>query len=213
MFLECKHCSAIVDAKVIATYDDNDEEEPPGRWFFCHCPRCTMPMLAVTIDDGYGFEEASASRLYPTVERRQLGIGVPTNIQNAFKEAVICFNAGANTASAIMCRKTLEGLCEAHGAKTGNLAHRLTKLQKEGIIESRLFEWAEALRISGNEAAHGVGSQISRQDCEDILGFTEALAEYVFTYRDRFEKFKRRGASRGLNTSTKSAESGSEPAV
>lgn len=91
-----------------------------------------------------------------------------------------------------MCRKTLEGLCDAHGAKAGTLSKRLAKLQREGVIEARLFEWAEALRISGNEAAHGVDSQISGPDCEAILEFTEALAQYVFTYRDKFENFQRR---------------------
>ena len=146
MLLDCKNCSAIVDAKVIATHDDHDESEPPGRWFFCVCPSCNLPMLAVTADDGFGFEE-SPSRVYPPVERRQLGIAVPKNLQGAFKEAVDCFKVNAYTASAIMCRKTLEGLCDAHGAKTGTLSKRLTKLKEEGIIEAQLFKWAEELRI------------------------------------------------------------------
>jgi hypothetical protein len=68
----------------------------------------------------------------------------------------------------------------------------LAKLQADGVIEKNLFEWAEALRITGNEAAHGVGTQILRADCEDILEFTEALAQYVFTYQDRFTRFKSR---------------------
>jgi len=196
MLLECKHCLATVDAAVLATHDDQDREEPPGRWSFCVCPRCNLPMLAVVCDYGDGFDEESRSRVYPPVERRQLGSAVPPAIQNAFKEAVLCFDAKAYTASAIMCRKTLEGLCDAHGARTGNLAKRLAKLQSDGIIEKRLFEWAEALRILGNEAAHGVNSRTSRQDCGDILEFTEALAQYVFTYRDKFEKFNQRRMKR-----------------
>jgi hypothetical protein len=91
-----------------------------------------------------------------------------------------------------MCRKTLEGLCDAHGVKERSLSARLKALRDNGTIEARLFEWAEALRTLGNEAAHGVGSSISPQDAKDIMEFTEALTEYVFTYRDQFQRFMKR---------------------
>lgn len=206
MLLECKQCSAIVDARVVAIHDDRTVDEPPGRWTFCVCPRCNMPMLAVACDYGYGFDEDTPARVYPPREERRLGPAVPDGIRGAFGEAVLCFKAKAYTASAIMCRKTLEGLCNAHGAKTGTLSKRLEKLQKDGVIETRLFEWAEALRISGNEAAHGVDSQVSPQDCEDILEFTEALAQYVFTYRDKFERFQKRRAKIALVGSEEESE-------
>jgi Domain of unknown function (DUF4145) len=60
-----------------------------------------------------------------------------------------------------------------------------------GVIESRLFEWAEEFRTMGNEAAHGVEFAVPREDAEDTLEFTEALIEYVFTYRDKFAEFKK----------------------
>lgn len=191
LILECKHCAVLVDATVLHQYRDDDENEPPAIWFLCKCPRCTLPMLAIS--DVYG-DDSPPHRVYPPAERRELGVAVPKNIQQAFKEAVACFKAKAFTASAIMCRKTLEGLCAAHGVKAGNLAKSLSELRDQGVIESRLFEWAEELRVSGNKAAHGVDSTVSRQDCEDILEFTEALAQYVFTYRDKFEQFKERRA-------------------
>jgi hypothetical protein len=53
-----------------------------------------------------------------------------------------------------MCRKTLEGVCSEHGVKSGTLAAQLKKLKENGVIEGRLFEWADALRTIGNEAAH-----------------------------------------------------------
>jgi hypothetical protein len=76
----------------------------------------------------------------------------------------------------------------------GTLAAQLKKLKENGTIESRLFEWAEMLRTMGNEAAHGVGFAVSREDAQDTLEFTEALIEYAFTYRDKFEEFKKRRA-------------------
>ena len=94
-----------------------------------------------------------------------------------------------------MFRKTLEGICHAHGVKSsGTLAAQLKKLKEDEVIESRLFEWAEELRTIGNDAAREVGFIVSREDVQDTLEFTEALIEYVFTYRDKFEQFKKRRA-------------------
>lgn len=50
--------------------------------------------------------------------------------------------------------------------------------------------------ISGNEAAHDVNVTISAEDARDILEFTNALLEYVFTFRDKFEEFKKRRANK-----------------
>ena len=138
-----------------------------------------------------GHDADSPMRVYPPRDR-QLGISVPRSIRTAFDEATVCFKAKAYTASAIMCRKTLEGLCDEHGVKEKNLSLSLKKLKGVEVIEARIFEWAETLRTLGNEAVHGVSSAISPQDAKDILEFTEALAEYVFTYRDKFESFQKR---------------------
>ena len=35
---------------------------------------------------------------------------------------------------------------------------------------------------------------VSPEDAQDTLEFTEALIEYVFTYRDKIESFKKRRA-------------------
>lgn len=193
----------MVDAKEIAehqfdwrqeiTWEEegiNDEITINARAALVACPRCNHPMLAYTDDS---MEQFDFLRLYPPMDRN-LHSSVPNSIQEAFTEARTCFRAKAFTAAAIMCRKTLEGICTAHGVKSGTLAAELQKLKEKGIIESRLFEWAEELRTIGNEAAHDVAFSASREDARDTLEFTEALIEYVFTYRDKFEEFKKRRA-------------------
>jgi hypothetical protein len=201
MLLECSNCEAIVDAKEVAQHkyidpikweeDDGTEGEYPfdARVVLVSCPKCNHPMLAYD-DEG---TEGEFVRIYPPRDRN-LHPSVPEPIRNAFTEARTCFRAKAFVAAAIMCRKTLEGICLAHGAKSRSLAAALKELKEKGIIENRLFEWAEELRAIGNEAAHGVQFIAKREDAEDALQFTEALIEYVFTYRDRFEEFKKRRA-------------------
>ena len=116
----------------------------------------------------------------------------PEPIQVALDEAFRCYRSRAYTAAAIMCRKTLEGVCDSHGVSGGNLAGRLKAMQTSGLIDNRLFEWSDALRVAGNEAAHGVGTTVSQQDARDLLDFTTAIIDYLFSYRDQFEKFRAR---------------------
>jgi endogenous inhibitor of DNA gyrase (YacG/DUF329 family) len=187
MLLECPDCGALVDATEIANYEwEGNEDEPPETFTLVKCPKCHRAMLASQMFD------FQPTRVYPPGERA-LHYSVPKAIQDAFTEARVCFRAKAFTGGTIMCRKTLEGICSVHGVKSsGSLAVQLKKLKENGVIENKLFEWAEELRTMGNEAAHGVESIISRDDAKDTLEFTEALLEYVFTYRHKFEEFQKR---------------------
>jgi hypothetical protein len=130
--------------------------------------------------------------IYPSAP--QASPSIPKPIREAIGEAQACFRAKAYTATAIMCRKTLEGLCAVHNVKAKGLLSALRELKEKGVIEQRLFEWADALRISGNEAAHDVNVSVAADDARDLLEFSSALLEYVFTFRDRFEAFKSRRA-------------------
>jgi hypothetical protein len=116
----------------------------------------------------------------------------PPEIRAAIEEGIKCYRANAFTAAAIMCRKTLEGVCEAHDVKERSLDASLKRMLETDKIDQRLFEWSDQLRLAGNEAAHGVGVVSSAQDARDALDFTIAIIDYLFSYRDQFEKFKAR---------------------
>ncbi len=202
MVLECKKCHASIIPEFIANHEyeysfNRDEESlhsysPSGKYEFWHCPNCQSPFLTQE-DDESGF-----TVLYPPKEN-PVNANLPARLKSAYSEAISCFNSRAYTATAVMCRKTLEGICGEHGAKGNNLVQNLKELRDKGIIENRLFEWADALRISGNEAAHDLAITTSSEDARDILEFTSALLEYVFTFRDKFEKFKKRRSIKSGN--------------
>lgn len=191
MLLECQYCSALVDAIVKASYDDDDGESPPVRSTFAMCPQCHAPLLALQENFGNGWD--TPRRVYPDDEFR-LGVQVPELLRNSFGEAQKSFKVRAYTASAIMCRKTLEGLCVDKGFKSGTLATRLKDLRDAQVIESRLYEWADQLRLSGNDAAHDLAITIAHEDARDIMEFTQALLEYVYTFEARFVAFRVRRA-------------------
>jgi hypothetical protein len=189
MILESKKCEALVSAEPVAKYAD-DQEVLPTTYTLLKCPKCGGPFLTDE-DEIFGL-----ACLYPQPDTR-VNPNLPAPLKAAYEEAAACFKSKAYTATAIMCRKTLEGICIEHGASGRSLVASLKDLKDKGVIENRLYEWADALRISGNEAAHDVNVTISADDAKDIIEFTNALLEYVFTFRDKFEEFKKRRAAKG----------------
>ena len=196
MLVDCKNCEAIVDAKLLHSYDTwTERDDLPLRFNFLKCPRCHGPL--VTVQENYAFSGGGEPlwedpvRLFPPRDE-PVGVAFPNSIRLPYEEALACFRAKAFAATAIMCRKGLEGMCHEHSVRVKNLASGLKQLRDKGIIEDRLFQWAEALRIAGNEAAHDVSPNISRQDAKDILEFTDAVLQYVFTFSERFDKFMER---------------------
>ncbi len=212
--IECSNCEARVDAKVIATYfaplsgddakayeysaveaqeegrfdhDSLDPEEPRAVYALLSCPGCSDAMLVYR----YDFEaEDDYIRIWPSV--RSGHHELPPAIRDSFDEALKCQRVGAFLACVLMCRRVLEAVCRHHYPDVRPLAFGLKKLHDEGIIEKRLFSWAEALRDAGNLSAHDPSAQVSRQDATDLVDFTEAILNYVFVLSKKFERFKER---------------------
>lgn len=197
MVLECDNCSCLVDAEVLHSYNLDSPDGDTYLISFSRCPKCSAPFLSSQSWDFDGF--GTPFRMYP-IHTDSFAGSLPRPIRAAFEEAVTCLRAKAFTAAAIMCRKTLEGICAEHSIKERNLAKSLEKLRDTEVIDKKLFEWADSLRIFGNDAAHDVSVVISAQDARDILDFTRALVEYVFTFRERFAAFQKRRASLGAPT-------------
>lgn len=197
MIIECSECRQYVEAKETGSYWRHfDGREPSCRYTMLACIVCSSPILVRQTNIGNmaeGDKWDTPFIMFPQSDVR-VNPNAPKDIRAAFEEACTCYRSQAFTASAIMCRKTIEGVCTAHGVAERSLDASLKKMKERGLIDERLFEWSDALRIVGNEAAHGVGVSIAQPDAKDTLEFTNAILDYMFSYRDRFEQFqKRRG--------------------
>ncbi len=188
-----RHCEASVDGIVSGSFEARDESIGTDvRYTLVRCPRCSDPILLAQLIEVHG-EWDEPSQIFPS--QQKISPAVPKEIGLTFAEALACLKAKAYTACAIMCRKTVEGISSAHGVHERTLLDSLKRLKDTGVIEHRLFDWADALRIVGNEAAHDVHVSVSRHDAKDLVDFTNALLEYIFTFREKFEKFKQRRGS------------------
>jgi hypothetical protein len=148
-----------------------------------------MAMRVGSLGDKDYYEDDFA--VYPTPPRR-MSPAVPKRLQDCFLEARTCYQAKAYTASAIMCRRALELLAVERGIRESNLAKSLKKLKESADIDQRLYDWADELRLAGNEAVHDVDSHMSQVDARDMNDLAEAIIDYVFVFQARYEQFKNR---------------------
>jgi hypothetical protein len=204
--LFCPTCNVQVEARVVASETEATATRPAILDEVCDvphdvvvttfalCRRCHHPFL---LEERYceipGEFTAPQGRtiLYPA-ERTFVQEGVPEAVARAYEDAAQAYSVGLYEPCVIMCRKALEGITEELCATERNLALRLRKLREKGEIDGKLAEWADGLRLIGNDAAHDLRMRLTRDDARDSLEFLEALLAYTFTLTRRFNEFKER---------------------
>ncbi|CAB1245782.1 conserved protein of unknown function [Ruminococcaceae bacterium BL-4] len=195
MIIECNYCTAFVEAEEIGIFEYlRNGNIPSGRYVFLKCKKCGSPML-IKQDNIGNLAEGDIwdipVKIYPA-EDFHANPNAPKQVRIIYEEACRCFKAHAYIATAILSRKTVESICDYHGIKERTLANSLAKMKLEGKIDERLYDWADMLRLVGNEAAHDIHADVSKEDAGDILNFTNAIIEYIFSINDKFVEFKKR---------------------
>ncbi|WP_313223780.1 DUF4145 domain-containing protein [Stutzerimonas nitrititolerans] len=195
MIVECPYCESKVDAEEKGSVSIDDEHVPvPTKAVLLECKICHSPLYGITeliqIDE-HSWEWDHVSRLWPAQDT-DIDWGIPEIARISLIEAKLCFKAKAFSACAVMCGRTIEGVCKHHDAKTRSLALGLKKLKDDGIIDTRLYTWGEALRGHRNLGAHATIERVSKEDAKDLLDFSIAICEYVFVLNEKFNRFQAR---------------------
>ncbi|MET9789076.1 DUF4145 domain-containing protein [Streptomyces canus] len=192
----CGHCQLQATGSVVGALTDDD---PPisGGLYLVRCSNCRRGVLVEGDFVVFPFgkdENDYASHLNTLWPKTQSPLShlVPGDLQRAYEEARTCFSAGAYTAAAVMVRRTLEGVCADQGVTAKVLMRALQELRDTGKIEGRLFDWAQALRVLGNQGAHFTGQDVDREDAADALALCEALLDYIYVLTIRYEEFMQR---------------------
>jgi hypothetical protein len=191
MAVECPRCDkAVVGEPSGYTIFSDPREGPPERWTLLRCPKY-HPLLVLQEDYGGGFDDDSVYRVYPP-PNQPLSREIPNELRDAHEEARKTFAAKAYKATVAMCGRTLEGVCEKQGVTKGTLQKSLAEMKTQGLIDQRLWDWAELLREVRNAGTHFNDEDVSRQDAEDCLTFNEALLDYLYVLKKRFDDMQLR---------------------
>jgi len=197
MITECPHCESRVDCDEKGDVElDLEQAGVPSKIVLLQCKVCKNPLvgyseLVQTGPDDWDWD--SAVRQWPVPED-DVDWAIPEIARNSLVEAKLCFKAKAYSACAVMCGRTIEGVCKNHDPKTRALAAGLKKLKQDGVIDDRIFGWSEALREHRNLGAHATTEKVKKDDARDLLDFAIAICEYVFILNEKFSRFQARQA-------------------
>lgn len=200
----CARCNRVVTASIRAEahgspppefYDELPSGEDGFRaatYAIAFCPKCEGAFLHVRART----EPSEIQRgllLHPSSQGRSVP-GLPPTVRRFLESARSCYETGNPEPCVVMCRKCLEAACASLGVKERGLNAQLMSLRDAGVIEPRLVEWAHAVRLAGNDAAHDIEVQATESEARDVLELLEMLLLYIFSIDLRFRRFMQRRA-------------------
>jgi HEPN domain-containing protein len=172
----------------------NGEEE---AFFLVECPSCHSPLFgsSVVIQDEFNnWSWDTAERLWPAPSIAEVSPAIPDAARRDIKDAQKCLSHGIYSAAAVLCGRALERLIKEK-AGANMIAKGLAELKAKGIIDERLFSWAEALRKERNIGAHASDEDTTKENAQDIIDFTIAIFDYVYTLSEKYERYVARKTS------------------
>ncbi|WP_296038250.1 DUF4145 domain-containing protein [uncultured Agrobacterium sp.] len=117
----------------------------------------------------------------PTRSRSILPAHLPDDVLKAFQQAETNFElVGHEEAAATMYRRALErALKFTHPDLKGSLKDKIKKLVAEGTLPSALGEWADEIRVVGNDGAHD--DDVDRENLKAARMFCDSFLRYLIT--------------------------------
>jgi len=196
LIIDCPNCESKVDGILKGEVVENAPDDFPHKCVLVQCPVCGWGLLGISEFDPSEYDNEQWSNLYRVWPKQESHVDreIPDIARNSLVEAKLCFKAKAFSACAVMCGRAIEGICVHYQTKNKSLAKGLEELREKRLIDDKLFEWGEALRMHRNIGAHATATKISKDDARDLLDFTQAICEYIFVLTEKFNKFKERAA-------------------
>ena len=184
--LRCPYC------REKATFTTHNEEFDRSRSTLAVSARCANCRNTAHVwlinPSGSGsdpYPELLAMHPAPATDREPIeGIDLlPEPIQRAYRDTVTVYNTGVWSATATLCRRTLEGIVsELEPNESGSLFGKLEKLSQSVNLAEPLITLSHAIRKVGNLGAHfDLRKEPDSETVQAQLELIEYLLEYVYT--------------------------------
>ena len=138
-------------------------------------------------------------RIIPHIQPSAAPEGVPGPVAKAYVDGLDILDTGKWTPAAGAFRTALDRATKTLWADRFpddevpfKLESRLKKLESLVGIPPAMMQWADGIRVVGNEM-HEM-EEISEADARDVAHFTEMFLTYAYTLPSRVTKFKERRA-------------------
>lgn len=125
------------------------------------------------------------TKIYPKPLAKTVDENAPLFLKNDIEEAYTCFSAGAFRGAGVLSRRALQLCCIEKGAPDKQLNEQIEWLLNQQIITKELKEWADEVRLTGNDAAHPPkkieeDKPVTEDDAEDVLLLLEKFIDVLY---------------------------------
>ena len=195
--VNCPYCGRLASYVVI---DHMLDEKRNAISCSATCPGCRQSIRVWLVNPAPSSYPAKSGNLYlyprPSLNRKPMeGVDkLPAGIGRAYSSAVAVFNAGVWSATAVCCRRVLEGIAKdllQDNVHSGRLAQQLEDLKAHVDLARPLSSLADALRAGGNLGAHFDSDKEPDQGTAGrMVDFLEYLMEYLYVLPAEVESFR-----------------------
>lgn len=143
--LTCPHCHVLahITPTAVPRFEDLQAHKPKQVGIVYLCDACHAPIFLRYMARMYGATRIELSPQFTEVERAREKFSftyVPEQVELVFKEALICFSAGAFNAFTSMCRRTAQAaFAELGGSGKLRLFDELNHLRQLADISPPTF--------------------------------------------------------------------------
>jgi hypothetical protein len=123
---------------------------------------------------------------------------VPIEIAETADEAHRCYSIHAYRSAMSMTRAVVEATAKEKGINSGSLESKINELSAKGWIRNDTKDAAHAVRLVGNDAAHGdlVALIVDEDDAKDVLDLMDNILDEVFQSPAKVARVKANRAAR-----------------
>jgi len=140
--------------------------------------------MGAILDSGVAVREGEAMTIESWSPPPMLPVDtafIPEGVAGYFKEAHDAFSVGAYRAVLLLVRSVIEATAKTQKISEGTLVQKINRLSTEGHIRKGTKDMAHALRILGNDAAHGdIGDVPTMEDGSDALTIARFVLDDVY---------------------------------
>jgi hypothetical protein len=112
-------------------------------------------------------------------------------VSQLYEEARNCTSARAYTSAVLTCRKILMHIAVEKGAeKDQSFMGYVEYLSDKHYIPPDGKDWVDQIRTKSNEANHEI-ILMTKQDAEEIVGFTEMLLRFIYEFPKKVRRDKK----------------------
>ena len=161
------------------------------------CPKCQYPSSAHLTSTGQGAPQPdqlhsqpgdvvqlnwTVQTVWPAPPSLLIPENLPTDVERIYVQAERNFPVTGNEeAAGTMYRKALDVSLKIIAPDvTGVLKSRIAKLVSKNLLTPSRGEWADQIRLLGNDTAHEL-DQPTREELEALRNFSDLVLRYLFT--------------------------------